>query len=36
MPNPDLVQGQIREAFGHLDKTGGLVGECWSDYHKKL
>ena len=36
MPSTDLVQGQIREAFGHLDDTGALAGECWSDYQKKF
>ena len=30
MPNPDVVQGHIREAYGHLDDTGALAGECRS------
>ena len=29
MPNPDVVQGHIREAYGHLDDTGALAGKCW-------
>lgn len=30
MPNPDVVQGQIRQAYGHIDDTGALAGECRS------
>ena len=30
MPNPDVVQGQIRQAYGHLDDTSALAGECRS------
>ena len=36
MPDPDVAERQIQEAFGHLDNTGALAGECWSDYQKKL
>ena len=30
MPNPDVVQGQIGQAYGHFDDTGALAGECRS------
>ena len=30
MPNPDVMQGHTREAYGHHDDTGALAGECWS------
>ena len=36
MHDPDMAERQIREAFGHLDDTGALASECWSDYQKKL
>ncbi len=36
MPDPDVAECQIRQAFGHLDDTGALAEECWSDYQKKL
>ena len=36
IPNPDVAERQIHEAFGHRDDTGALVGECWPEYKKKL
>lgn len=35
-PDADVMQRRISQAFSHLDKTGSIAAECWSDGQKKL
>lgn len=35
-PEPAIVEGQVRAAFGPLDPTGAVADECWRDVSRKL
>jgi glycerol-1-phosphate dehydrogenase [NAD(P)+] len=35
-PEPAAVEARIGAAFGPLDPSGKMAGECWRDYQKKL
>lgn len=35
-PDIDAFEGPVRGAFGELDPTGRIGGECWSRYRDKL
>ena len=35
-PEPEALEPVVREAFSHLDPSGAVGEECWSDYGRKL
>jgi len=35
-PKQEHMQMHIYQLFQHIDPTGAMAGECWSDYSKKL
>ncbi len=35
-PDQEHMQMHIYQLFQHIDPTGAMAGECWSDYSKKL